>query len=267
VYAYPTLIIDCISMPSRDKRTFPLTVLRELKQFKQSIKPPFSVDQKHDSLVMVRDTRFPDFWFMVSGYNINSMKNSYVFQRKPSSGIDLTASNAHSVVYANLVSIFDRWQELCNEWDEIDSPFEDDEVKRAEEEIFNDWKVLDDDAESATFSLPQQVFLIAALDRIKESVKIADEDIITASQKEDLVDSLAAIQDDLPTETKNGILRRLSAIAAKARKASVKVGNFLLKEFTKELLKEGAKHLIKMDPRAVQTWLQAFGENIRGLLH
>lgn len=251
---------------TKAKQDFPLVLLNQIREFKENIRPPFYVHQNEPALLSVFDSRCAEkFHFVVISYGMSGVQPVYSFIRKPTSVFEPGATEQNGEI-KGVRDAFVQWQRLCNDYDLAESPYQDEQEKRTEEEIFADLRILDDDADTALFSIPQQLFLTEAIDRIKENIAAADQEIIEPEQKQDLIVSLGVIQHDLSKQTKNGVMRALSHLAAKARTGSLKAGNFILKEIGKEILKEGVKRLLRIDPHAVSNWLQMFGDNIIGFL-
>lgn len=249
-----------------DKREIPLQVVREINVFKQAISTPFFLKPIDHWPILICDGRSRDtFFFYAEEYNVAGSNCSYKFGHKPKSAHSLIAATEHSNL-DGMTKAFAAWRKLCNEYESSQNPFVDEDELQIENEIFADFRILDDDADRTSFSIPVQIFLNDALDRIKASVGSAEDTLISPDQKQDLIDVISSIQNELPTQTQNGIMRRIANVCAKARKASLKVGNFVLKETAKEIIKEGLKHALHVDPNAVMGWLKIFGEDIAGYL-
>jgi|GEM_PF-2595920 len=137
--------------------------------------------------------------------------------------------------------VFKEWLENLKYYDE-DSILNDPILRNYRDEFYNDFKIIDDDADEVSFSYEQQLRLTEFLDKVYyniDSVKDDRNEKVVEEIKKEVCD----LQNCVSTETKNGFMKKLSLVFAKARKAGMKISNFILKEFIKEFLKEGAKWL------------------------
>lgn len=109
-----------------------------------------------------------------------------------------------------------------------------------QKEFYNDFKILDDDADQSPFGYTQQLQLDQFMDNVINNI-----DSIKNDRNKEIIDEIKAdtlnLQNELTVETKNGFMSKLSAIFAKARKGGFKIAKFMLEEFAKEFLKDGAK--------------------------
>lgn len=120
------------------------------------------------------------------------------------------------------------------------SILDDNILKCYQDEFYNEYKILDDDADICPFSFDQQIRLLRFLDNVtKEIDQILDEK--NKETIEEIKLKSRELKEILSTETKNGFMQKLGRIFAIARKAGFKTSNFIYKEFIKEFIKEGVK--------------------------
>lgn len=137
--------------------------------------------------------------------------------------------------------VFSIWLENLKYYD-ADSILNDPILRGYQNEFYNDFKIVDDDANETAFNYEQQLRLTEFLDKVYQDIDtIKDE----RNEKiiEDIKKDIGNLQNSVTTETKNGFMKKLSGLFAKARKGGIKISNFILKEFIKEFLKDGAQWL------------------------
>ena len=109
-------------------------------------------------------------------------------------------------------------------------------------EFYNDFNLVDEDANYTPFTYDQQLLLDQFLEDVVNNI-----DEVRNERNSEIIDEIIAdtlsLQAELTTETKNGFMKKLSGIFAKGRKAGLKVCKILLEEFAKEILKESTKRI------------------------
>jgi len=141
----------------------------------------------------------------------------------------------------NFVKLLTTWLENLNYYNE-DSILNDPILRGYQKEFYNDFIIVDTDANETAFNYEQQLRLTAFLDNIYQNIDtIKDER--NSKIVEEIKKDVSDLQNAVTTETKNGFMNKLSGLFAKARKGGIKISNFILKEFIKEFLKDGANWL------------------------
>lgn len=141
----------------------------------------------------------------------------------------------------NFVKVFNTWLDNLKYYD-AESILNDPILRGYQEEFYHDFKIVDEDADIASFNYDQQLRLTEFLEKVYNNIdSIKDE----RNEKviEEIKNEVCDLQNKVTSETKNGFMKKLSGLFAKARKAGIKISNFIFKEFIKEFLKEGAKWL------------------------
>ena len=117
-----------------------------------------------------------------------------------------------------------------------DDPIE----KEYQDEFYKDFKIVDADAEKARFSFPQQVLLVNYIEKVE--AYIANEVVeFTDEEKKYFLNEAKTLKQEIITETKDSYIKKQSGFWAKLRKKSLKVCDFVVKEFAKEVIKEMTK--------------------------
>lgn len=108
-------------------------------------------------------------------------------------------------------------------------------------EFYNDFKIVDEDADEVSFNYNQQLMLSEYIENIVDNI-----DSIKNEKNESTINEIKndfiELQDSVTNETKNGFMKKLSKIFAKSRKAGVKISNFVVGEFIKGFIKSGGSY-------------------------
>lgn len=139
----------------------------------------------------------------------------------------------------NFVNIFTQWLENIKYYEE-DSILNDPILRGYKNEFYADFTITDENADFEGFSYSQQKQLSQFFENIYNDI-----DQIKDTKNDELINEIKAdvlvLQNNITKETKNGLIKKFALILAKARKGSLKACDYILKEFSKEFLKEGAK--------------------------
>ena len=125
---------------------------------------------------------------------------------------------------------FNAWVSLIKRYENLD--FEDPILKKYDSEIFEYFKILEDDADIDPFNIEQQVLLLRYLEKIE---KIIEKEKIEIDGLNFLIEESKL---SVTKESKNLVMRRISKILAKTRKSSLQLFKDFLEVFKKEMLKE-----------------------------
>jgi hypothetical protein len=137
-------------------------------------------------------------------------------------------------------NVFTAWLENLKYYD-ADSILNDPILQGYQNEFYNDFKIVDSDADGSPFNYEQQLKLTEYIDNIIEnidSVKNAKNESIIKEIKNDFID----LQNSVTIESKNGFMKKLSKIFAKSRKGGIKISNFVVGEFIKGFINSGGNY-------------------------
>ena len=106
-----------------------------------------------------------------------------------------------------------------------------------------DYQITDNNADFEGFSYLQQKqlsdFFEKLIDEFEDLEDLKDEN--SSKLIETVKKDISELNSILTSETKNGFMKKFSLVLAKTRKRSLKVCDFILKEFTKEIIKKGTE--------------------------
>lgn len=179
-----------------------------------------------------------DFYFGIVKESYESGGHYIQFSWKPKSTHN---KNAGGLTYKmdGFILEFKQWLENLKFYHQpsiLDDPL----LAGYEEEFYQEYKIMDEDADIKPFNYNQQLQITAFLTAIIDKTDIELDD-----QKEEIRLELKEEAQKLLTcvtiESKNGFMKKMGKLVAKARKAGMKASKFVFKEFIKEFIKEGAK--------------------------
>jgi hypothetical protein len=229
----------------RKKKDLPLVILKALEPYVGLKGDKFEVIDPKENLLKVIDKDVDsDFHFTIEKYQKN---NNNIFQflmiRSPRNVND--NSNYQTWVEASGFSAqFDAWLNLLNEYETVNSFFDDPITKSFKDEFYAEFEIIDDDAEINPLNTKQ----ILLLDSYLESVDIKLSEFTTQTNTQDIEDikeEIFLLRDNLTKKSKKWVVNKLTKIWAKIAKQGTKFIKEFLSESKKELIKQGVKGLIE----------------------
>lgn len=228
-------------MSMNKKKKLPLTVLKSLESFVNLSGSTFKVIDPKENLVHILDIdNTSDFYFKIEKYE---KKNNGTFHlllsRKPTNENENGGFRAW-IDIKQLEPQFNHWLKLLEQYENIESFYDDPIVKSNAEKFFQRFEIVDDNADIESFDLEQQLFLEEYLNNSKRKLnnlkkKQTPEKIIEIDA---LVKDTEDIKNALTTETKKKIMLRLSRFWGKAQKAGLEIIKEVFVNLTAEVLKK-----------------------------
>lgn len=197
------------------------------------------IENKDNFLLYLRDAdNNSDLYFGIIKETSDSSGHNIHYSCKPFDNA-LKGNHANFTKLNNFDTLLTRWLENIKFYEE-ESILNDPLIRGYQKEFYSDFKIVDDDADLTGFNYGQQLQLEAFFENIVENIdEIKDEK--NAKFIEEIKEEIKSLQESVTSETKNGLMNKFSFLLAKTRKGSSKACQFILKEFTKEFIKEGAK--------------------------
>lgn len=167
--------------------------------------------------------------------NFNRSANNFAIEFKPTDSLNIRQTITQGGL-AEVSAYLRAWLELTRKISETPSIHDDTFEKYYSDYYFQEFKIIDEDADRAPFTPEQQdkieIYLLSlksAIENINESV---DEEI-----KNELIQEVEIIRTTLSSSTKTKVMKGVTKVFGKIYKTS--------KEFAKEVIKEAKKELIK----------------------
>ncbi|MGO4816939.1 hypothetical protein [Flavobacterium sp. W22_SRS_FP1] len=165
----------------------------------------------------------------------NYDKTKYTCEFKPANNTNAKQSIGQTSLN-DLGEQFQNWISLIRDIHEIPSVHDDNFVKQYAEFYYNEFKIVDEDADNSPFDPNQQdyveIYLLSLTNVINQSG-----DKLSETEKQELLNDIKVIQSALPTTTKSQVMKGITKVFGKLYKIS--------KTLAKEIVTEAKKHLIK----------------------
>jgi len=218
-----------------------LRILRKLVSENSNIVEPLETQQ----IFYVHDLTHPNFFFYINDPERDEDEKHTIFNvtYKPESQ-DSLSHRIRSAWTDDIEDIFNEWIELIKEFNEISFTEEETFTKFYEEEIFDDFKIVDDDAETHPFNNLQQIILYKFLSSTIFYLENKHPDDIVIKN---ICSESVELRDNIQNLTKKDFSKKFSKILAKIKKYSfqtfIEISDVAKKEIYKFLLNEGIKKL------------------------
>lgn len=207
------------------KKKIPLSILEALQPLVDNnlelIKP---VKDDASMFHLVDKDGNSDFYFKVLKQEVRQGKIFYVIDYKPSSR-DFVKSYVKSYKIEDVLTILKKWLGILRAYDKIHTVYDDPILFANQKRFEKEFTLVDEDADTASFDLGQQIFLDDYLNTAKSKLKElqkgrSEQEVI---ELKELVLDATEIQDYLTKATKQEIIKMLSKFWAKAQKAGLDV--------------------------------------------
>lgn len=227
-----------------NKKDLPLTLLQSLNRLNVQLT---KLGDGNDDLISKtfnerKLIRFDDI-DKTSDFKFELIKLE-LYQNTPIFSVDVSPSSSvsnKSVVKRlnekQVISEFQQWISWLRVFEKSNLTPEDEFLKKYQEEFYAEFEIIDEDANTSTFSTEQQLFIDKYLNYIE--IKLLPESEKNTEITE-IIEDVKVLRSELGKSTKKKVITKFSKIFAKLRKASVK----LLGEFYEAGKKELFKRLI-----------------------
>jgi len=187
-----------------------------------------------------RDTK-SDFYFKITKQESRAGKLVYLLDYKPKNK-DKVDANSLWLTLESIPAHLEKWFGLLKAYNSIHTVYDDPITKSNQERFEKQFEILDEDADTATFDLQQQLYLDNYLDNVKTKLIKLKEGRPENESKvlDEIAEEATEIQVKLTKETKSQIIKRLSRLWARAQKLGLEV----IKEIFVNVAVEIAKKLL-----------------------
>ncbi len=133
---------------------------------------------------------------------------------------------------SEVINSFEKWINILKRYKRL--RFEDPITKQYEEEIYDLIKIVDDDANTASFQTHQQILLLGYLDKTISHLESKNEEYEVA----EIINETKSLKKNLTRLTKSSTMKSLSSILAKSKKKGMDLFSELMTMFKKEVMKK-----------------------------
>lgn len=225
------------------KKDYPLAILQQLNHFKSIYPKECKVVKLPDCLIRYEDIDTEsEFYFEITSFAFHNSDFVYSISYKPSSGNSLTRKD-RVLNFSEVEKTLYNWGNLIKEFNEIEF-FNDDPITEFyTKEFYDEYKILEDDADVKPFAIKQQILINSYLD---SSIKLLDKyekrnpDVDLSEPKNIAI----KLKGNLTELTKNQVILKLSQFWALTRKKGLPILKEIFFELAKELLNEFGKKML-----------------------
>ena len=156
----------------------------------------------------------------------------------------------------DMATQFKDWINLIREINDTPSIHDDNFAKYYSDFYYNEYKIVDDDANTAPFNPYQQDVIDAYLDSLTNAIEISDENVDEATKTE-LINEIKSIKAKLLITTKNQVMKSITKIYGKIYKVSKPFGKWVTQEAGKQLISKLIEYGIEYAPKFLDVLLKS----------
>jgi hypothetical protein len=225
---------------NKKKKELPLIVLKQLERFTSLQGKQFEIiDPENFLLKVVEIDDEPIFYFNIESYELNNSSYHFLMSRKPRSET-FQGQYRTRIPIAKLEEQFAEWLKLLNQYESTHSFYDDPIVKAFSDEYFDDFEIIDEDADFAPLTTKQILILDEHLEYIEENIdkyKSEENEKTIERVKQDIT----SLRKSLTSKSKSFVFRSLCNIWGKL----TKLGTQFITDFTSETKREIVKRSVK----------------------
>lgn len=229
----------------RKKKDLPLVILKSLEPFVNMRGEKFEVIEPKDNLLKVIDKECEsNFHFTIEKYKkTNRGTFQFLMKRSPQSQNENTEIQTWLEI-SQLKGQFDAWIKLLDEYDSVNSFFDDPIINSFKDEFYAEFEIIDEEAEIKPLNTKQILLLDSYLEKVNDKL---DEYKTKGNIEEiqEIQEEIEILKGNLTIKSKKWVVNRLSIIWARIAKKGTKYIKEFLTESKKELIKQGVKGLIE----------------------
>jgi hypothetical protein len=229
----------------RKKKDLPLAILKSLEPYVNLKGEKFEVIEPKEYLLKIIDKDLDsDFHFTIEKYQNGSDGTFHFFMTRSPNNFNDNGNYQTWVQVSALRGQFDAWLKLLEEYEAVNSFFDDPIIKSFEEEFYTEFEIVDENAETNPLNTKQ----ILLLDNYLEKVENKLIEFITEQNSSDLQeirDDINFLRNNITAKSKKWVVNKLANVWAKLAKQGTKFIKEFLSESKKELIKQGVKGLIE----------------------
>lgn len=181
----------------------------------------------------------------------NYDKSKYAFEYKPAN----TTTAKHSLSQATVKELeahFQSWLKLIRDIHETPSVHDDNFVRQYADFYYNEFKIIDEDADTSPFDPDQQDLVEVYLLSLSSAIEQSGEKLPEPAKKE-LLNDIQLIQTTLSTTSKSQVMKRVTKVFGKLYKTSKTLAKEIVIEARKQLIKKLIELGIEYGPKLLET--------------
>lgn len=228
----------------RKKKDLPLVILKSLEPYVNLKGDKFEIiDPKENLLKVIDKDSDSSFHFTIERYQQDRNGNFQFLMNRIPKNVNDNGVFQTWVEITGLTGQFESWVKLLDEYETVNSFFDDPIAKSFKEEFYAEFEIIEEEAENSPLKTKQILLLDAYLENVDSKLT----ELTTEQNSSDIQDIQADIlllRDNLTTKSKKWIVNKLTDVWAKIAKRGTKFIKEFLSESKKEVIKQGIKGLI-----------------------
>jgi hypothetical protein len=229
----------------RNKKDLPLAILKALEGFVNLKGEKFEFVDPKGALMKVIDTdENSTFAFTIEKYQKHSNGTFQFLMTRSPRNQNENGSYQTWVEIAQLQPQFDAWIKLLDEYDSVDSFFDDPFVKTYSEEFYAEFEIIDEEAHIKPLNTKQILLLDEYLDKLQIQISQRSNET-NSSDITEIEKEIKELRENLTSKTKAWVVKRLTKVWAKIAKQGIPYIKEFLSESKKEVIKQGVKGVIE----------------------
>jgi hypothetical protein len=237
------------------KQDIPLNLLKAIENIAQANLDIIKLKKEDISFycfVELNNKSSNYFKIFIDGNKIigNYDASKYAYEQKPAD--ENQARNKVSQASLEDLKIeFENWTKLIREIKETPSVHDDNFCKYYSDFYFEEFKIVDEDAQIFPFNTEQQELIEIYLDSLVKSINSSSEKI-DETVKSEIILNIEEIKNSLYKTTKVQVMKSITSIFGKLFTLSKSFGKEIVKEAGKELIKKLIENGIQYGPKLIE---------------
>ena len=230
---------------NKQKKKLPIVILKSLEKFVTLKGEKFEIIEPDNLLLKVVEKDDDTvFYFNIEQFKLVNGGYQFYMSRKPQNENNQGEYKSW-IPIAHLEKQFETWLKLIEQYETINSFYDDPIAKAFSDEYFTDFEIIDEDADIAPFKIKQILILDKYLEYIEQSIdnyKTEENEKSIENIKQDIY----SLRKNLTSKSKVYIIRGLSNIWGKLTKLGTKFITDFTSEAKREVVERSVKGLIDL---------------------
>jgi hypothetical protein len=177
------------------------------------------------------------FYFEITDFRLHTPSRlspsipEFLYYQTPASSVAI-GQTGRWATEDTIIKKLNHWIGLLKRVSNLDF---DEITTKYEEEVFENFKILDKDADTAPFDDNQQVVMLNYLSEVRKYLSGKSNEYPTKP----IVDQIDRLANEISSSAKNLVMRKLSAILARVKKLSLLLYREVVTVFRREVIKHG----------------------------
>jgi len=218
------------------KKDVPLVVLKAIEPFIEKMDfKEIKVETDNDLVLRIVDAeKGSGLFFEIVSQTPNANSVVLEIRHKPTSPNNINVLTGR-IGIGSFASTFSAWYSMIEDYRKTKTLFDDPILKKYADDFYTEFTSADEDANTASFNLKQQLLLDNALTQV---IQVLDEQTTEANKEviAEIIEEVVEVQNTVTANTKQETFTKMSRIFAKIQKAGIKVIKHVAPIIEKEII-------------------------------